>query len=125
MASHTSTVPNEKGDEEYTKLLRNQVDDVLLVMEDNVKKVQERGDKMQIGEETVLKMKEDAENFKKLAHETKKKYMWENYKMIVVVCLSIAAICLVAAIVMYYNTEEDTDESTTKIRKEVNYEDEK
>ena len=115
MASQT-TVANESGSEEYTKLLRHQVDDVLNVMEDNVKSLSERGDKLGIGEETVLKMKEDAEQFKNLAKEAKKKYMWENYKMIVIACIIIAVLCLVAAMAVYY-TSEDV-ESNPNIRRE-------
>ena len=95
-----STIPNEKGSQEYTKLLRDEVNETLDIMERNVEGLKEREHKISIGEETALKIKEDAEQFKKLAAETKKKFMWQNYKMtIIVACVSLAVICTIILII--------------------------
>ena len=99
MASQTK-IPNEKGNQEYTQLLRKEVNETLDIMERNVDILNERGNKIGIGEETVLKIKEDAEQFKKLAAENKKKQMWENHKMtmIIIACISVAVICIIVLI---------------------------
>ena len=96
-----STIPNEKGSQEYTKLLRDEVNETLDIMERNVDILEERNIKIGIGEETVLKIKEDAEQFKKLAAENKKKFMWQSYKMTIIIsCVSIAlVICIIILIV--------------------------
>ena len=94
--SSKSTIPNEKGSQEYTKLLRDEVNETLDIMERNVEGLKEREHKISIGEETALKIKEDAEQFKKLASENKKKFMWQNYKMtIIIACVCIAVICII------------------------------
>ena len=95
-----STIPNEMGGQEYTKLLRAEVNETLDIMERNVDSLKERENKISIGEETALKIKEDAEQFKKLASENKKKFMWQNYKMtIIIACVSIAVICIIILII--------------------------
>ena len=102
MASRNK-VANDRGSKEYTTLLRTEVDDVIGKMEANVSKLNERGSKIGIGEETVLKIKEDAKTFKELALENKKKHMWENFKMTALICISIGLICILVLIIMFYN----------------------
>ena len=100
MASET-TGPNDGG-EERVKLLRDQVKDVLIVMEGNVKSLDERGSKIGYFEDTANKLKEDAEKFKHLANENKRKQMWENRKMIIILCIALVIIIMLVIIAHYY-----------------------
>ena len=100
------TVANDRGSQEYTKLLRQEVDEVLDVMSNNVEQTQKRGTLLNIQEENIVEMKEKAQKFKEVALENKKKYMWENYKMIVIGSIIIGIICIIALISIFNTTEE-------------------
>ena len=100
------TVANDRGSQEYTKLLREETNDVLDVMKKNVDNIEKRGTKLNKQEETIVEMKEKAEKFKDLALENKKKYMWENYKMIIIGGIIIGIICIVALISIFNTGEE-------------------
>ena len=100
------TVANDRGSQEYTKLLRQEVDEVLDVMSHNVEQTQKRGTILNIQEENIVEMKEKAQKFQELALENKKKYMWENYKMIVIGSIIIGIICIIALISIFNTTEE-------------------
>ena len=100
------TVANDRGSQEYTKLLREETNDVLDVMKKNVDNIEKRGTKLNKQEETIVEMKEKAEKFKDLALENKKKYMWENYKMIVIGSIIIGVICIIALISIFNTSEE-------------------
>ena len=100
------TVANDRGSQEYTKLLRQEVDEVLDVMSHNVEQTQKRGTLLNMQEENIVEMKEKAQKFKELALENKKKYMWENYKMIVIGSIIIGIICIVALISIFNTGEE-------------------
>ena len=100
------TVANDRGSQEYTKLLRQEVDEVLDVMSHNVEQTQKRGTLINIQEENIVEMKEKAQKFKELALENKKKYMWENYKMIVIGSIIIGIICIIALISILNTTDE-------------------
>ena len=105
MASKT-TVANDRGSQEYTKLLRQEVDEVIDVMSHNVEQTQKRGTILNVQEENIVEMKERAQKFQELALENKKKYMWENYKMIVIGGIIIGVICIIALISIFNTTEE-------------------
>ena len=100
------TVANDRGSQEYTKLLRQEVDEVLDVMSHNVEQTQKRGTLLNMQEENIVEMKEKAQKFKEVALENKKKYMWENYKMIVIGSIIIGIICIIALISIFNTTEE-------------------
>ena len=100
------TVANDRGSQEYTKLLRQEVDEFLDVMSNNVEQTQKRGTILNMQEENIVEMKEKAQKFKELALENKKKYMWENYKMIVIGSIIIGIICIIALISIFNTTEE-------------------
>ena len=100
------TVANDRGGQEYTKLLRQEVDEVLDVMSHNVEQTQKRGAILNIQEENIVEMKEKAQKFQELALENKKKYMWENCKMIIIGGIIIGIICIIALISIFNTTEE-------------------
>ena len=105
MASKT-TVANDRGSQECTKLLRQEVDEVLDVMSHNVEQTQKRGTLINMQEENIVEMKEKAQKFQELALENKKEYMWENYKMIIIGSIIIGIICIIALISIFNTTEE-------------------
>ena len=96
------TVPNERGNHEYTKLLRTEVESTIGIMEKTAESFHIRGEKIGLGEQLALKIKEDAEQFKTLARENKKKQMWENYKMIVIGCIVTAVLSLIVVIILFF-----------------------
>ena len=104
--AHKITVANDRGSQEYTKLLRQEVNEVLDVMDKNVENIEKRGSLLNIQEENIEEMKKKAEQFKDLALENKKKYMWENYKMIIIGGIIIGIICIVALISIFNTGEE-------------------
>ena len=104
--AHKITVANDRGSQEYTKLLRQEVDEVLDVMSHNVEQTKKRGTLLDMQDENIVEMKEKAQKFKELALENKKKYMWENYKMIIIGSIIIGIICIIALISIFNTTEE-------------------
>ena len=102
------TIPNERGSHEYTKLLRTEVEGTIGVMEKNAEALQTRGEKTEKLIEIADIIKQEAKQFKILAKENKKKHMWENYKMIVIGCVSITVISsLVAIVLFFFNDNND------------------
>ena len=104
--AHKTTVANDRGSQEYTKLLRDETNEVLDIMETNVKDIEKRGSLLNKQEENIGEIKKKAEQFKDLALENKKKYMWENYKMIIIGGIIIGIICIVALISIFNTGEE-------------------
>ena len=102
------TIPNERGSHEYTKLLRTEVQSTVEIMEKNAKELEKRGEKTNRLKEVFLKIEQDAKQFQDLARENKRKQMWENYKMIVIGCVSITVISsLVALLLFFFKENED------------------
>ena len=75
-------------------------------METNVKDIEKRGSLLNKQEENIGEIKKKAVQFKDLALENKKKYMWENYKMIIIGGIIIGIICIVALISIFNTGEE-------------------
>lgn len=96
------TVANERGSQEYTKLLRTEVESTIGIIEKNAENFKIRGEKIGLGEQLAMKIEEDAERFKVLARENKKKQMWENYRMIIIGCTVIALLSLLVLIVLFF-----------------------
>ena len=96
------TIPNERGSQEYTKLLLTEVESTIGIMEKNTEVIKKRGDILDVGEIITSTIKKDAEIFRTLAKENKKKQMWENYKMMVIGCTSIAVLSLLVVIVLFF-----------------------
>ena len=96
------TIANEKGSHEYNKLLRTEVEGTIKIMENNAEAIQERGEKTEKLNILADVIKGEAKQFKNLARENKKKHMWENYKMIVIGCVSITVLSLLVAIVLFF-----------------------
>ena len=101
------TIPNERGSHEYAKLLRTDVEDTTEIMEKNVIAIEKRGEKTQKLIEIADIIKQEAKQFKNLAKENKNKQMWENYKMIVIGCVSITVLSLLVAIVLFFFHDND------------------
>ena len=104
--AHKITVANDRGSQEYTTLLRDETNEVLDIMETNVKDIEKRGSLLNKQEENIGEIKKKAVQFKDLALENKKKYMWENYKMIIIGGIIIGIICIVALISIFNTGEE-------------------
>ena len=105
------TIPNERGSQEYTKLLRTEVESTIGIMEKNTESFKKRGDLLGLGEQITLKIKEGAETFRTLARENKKKQMWENYKMMVICGSTIAVLSLFVVIVLLF-MNDTTDQNS-------------
>ena len=96
------TVANERGSQEYTNLLRTEVESTIGIMEQNAKNFEKRGGKLGLGEIQIIKIEEDAKRFKDLARENKNKQMWKNYRMIIIGCTVIAVLSLLVLIVLFF-----------------------
>ena len=104
--SFKKTVANDRGGQEYAKLLREKVEVVVDAMKDNVEKAKKRGTLINDIEEEIEDIEQGAETFRELALENKKKHMWENYKMIIIGIILIGIICIVALISIFNTSEE-------------------
>ena len=96
------TVANERGSQEYTKLLRTEVESTIGIMEQNTKIIETRGKNIGLGEIQLGKIEEDAKRFKDLARENKNKQMWKNYRMIIIGCTVIAVLSLLVLFVSFF-----------------------
>ena len=101
------TIPNERSSHEYAKLLRTEVEGTTKIMEKNVKAIETRGEKTEELKEVFLKIENDAKQFRDSARENKRKQMWENYKMIVISCISITVISLLVAILLFFSNDNE------------------
>ncbi|XP_065181587.1 uncharacterized protein LOC135812190 [Sycon ciliatum] len=80
--------------------LSSQVEEVKGIMTQNIERVLERGEKLDILVEKAADLEADASTFKKTSHDLRKRYWWKNMKwkilIAIVVLLIIIAIILAA-----------------------------
>ncbi|KAK9753839.1 Vesicle membrane receptor protein (v-SNARE) [Basidiobolus ranarum] len=87
---------------ERTKMVQKQVDEVVNIMQDNINNVMDRGEKLESLNHKADDLEMGSRQFKRSAHGVRKKMWWKNMKMrlAVIALLIIILICIIVPIVV-------------------------
>ncbi|KAK9767772.1 Vesicle membrane receptor protein (v-SNARE) [Basidiobolus ranarum] len=88
--------PNSQNNK--TDQIKSQVDEVVGIMQDNIERVMDRGEKLDILNNKAVDLEQGARQFKKGATKMKKRMWWKDMKLRLII-LAIVIILLVAIIV--------------------------
>lgn len=79
--------------------LNRQMDDVKVVMKDNIGKVLERGDKIEVLQDRAEGLEQTAQNFQRTTNRVKRREIWRNRKMTIIIAGVIAVFVLFIVLV--------------------------
>ena len=83
------------------KILKEQVDEVVVIMQENVKKVLERDEKLENLENKSENLHDGAKRFSNMAIKLKRKMWWKNIKVIIILVVVVLILALILGIVIW------------------------
>lgn len=91
LSKEPSNIPSELSEETKTQQVQSQVDEIKGIMQENIKKVVERGESMEQIESKTNELHESSQQFQKKTTQVKKKMWWKNmkYSILIIVVLLI------------------------------------
>jgi predicted nucleic acid-binding Zn-ribbon protein len=113
MSDKQPLVEKNNGSSSYTQNkdpkiqeIQQNIKQVQGIMEDNIKKTLDRGDKMQDLEDKSRRLEEDSKGFNDGAKRLHRQLWWKNKKMTMIIILVILAIIGILALVIYLSVRK-------------------
>merc|ERR1712018_713134 len=117
MASYgTNNNPFSSDEPDKIQEARKQVDDVVGIMRENVKKVMERDQKLSDLDDRATQLADSGLQFSRSAKKVRRKYYWENLKMKLIIGGVAVVILIIVIVVIVEKTKggkSDDDNPTT------------
>ena len=83
--------------QQRTQKIQNEVNEVVGIMQDNIEKVMERGEKIEVLQDKTDDLQNSATKFKKGANRVRKAMWWKDMKLKLIIVVVIIVIVLAIA----------------------------